>query len=113
MVSERQMTQLSDLYNSRIMELAAAIPRTTRLAQPDATATAHSKLCGSTITVDVVMRAGRIIDFGQNVRAAKSSARRLRNLQRWLRICALCCAMGQPRHPANGPIWRFLSLSAP
>jgi NifU-like protein involved in Fe-S cluster formation len=69
MVSERQMTQLSDLYNSRIMELAAAIPRTTRLAQPDATATAHSKLCGSTITVDVVMRAGRIIDFGQNVRA--------------------------------------------
>jgi NifU-like protein involved in Fe-S cluster formation len=63
------MTQLSDLYNARIMQLAAAIPRTTRLARPDATATAHSKLCGSTITVDIVVRDGRISDFGQNVRA--------------------------------------------
>jgi NifU-like protein involved in Fe-S cluster formation len=63
------MTQLSDLYNTRIMELAAAIPRTVRLSQPDATVTAHSKLCGSTITVDVVVRDGRIADFGQNVRA--------------------------------------------
>jgi NifU-like protein involved in Fe-S cluster formation len=63
------MTQLSDLYNARIMELAAAIPRTVRLARPDATATAHSKLCGSTITVDVMLADGRIADFGQNVRA--------------------------------------------
>jgi NifU-like protein involved in Fe-S cluster formation len=63
------MTQLSDLYNTRIMELAAAIPRTTRLAKPDVTATAHSKLCGSTITVDLVVRDGRVADFGQNVRA--------------------------------------------
>jgi NifU-like protein involved in Fe-S cluster formation len=63
------MTQLSDLYNARIMELAAAIPRTTRLAHADATATAHSKLCGSTITVDLVLSEGRIADFGQNVRA--------------------------------------------
>jgi NifU-like protein involved in Fe-S cluster formation len=63
------MTQLSDLYNTRILELAAAIPRTTRLASPDATATAHSKLCGSTITVDVVVSDGRVTDFGQTVRA--------------------------------------------
>jgi NifU-like protein involved in Fe-S cluster formation len=63
------MTQLSDLYNARIMELAAAIPRTKRLAHPDATATAHSKLCGSTITVDIVVADGRIAEFGQNVRA--------------------------------------------
>jgi NifU-like protein involved in Fe-S cluster formation len=63
------MTQLSDLYNTRIMELAAAIPRTKRLTSPDATATAHSKLCGSTIAVDLVVRDGRITDFGQTVRA--------------------------------------------
>jgi NifU-like protein involved in Fe-S cluster formation len=63
------MTQLSDLYSARIMELAAAIPRTTRLNAPDATATAHSKLCGSTVTVDLVVRDGRIAGFGQNVRA--------------------------------------------
>jgi NifU-like protein involved in Fe-S cluster formation len=68
------MTQLSDLYNARIMELAAAVPRTTRLTHSPtgsqvATATAHSKLCGSTITVDVVLADDRIADFGQNVRA--------------------------------------------
>jgi NifU-like protein involved in Fe-S cluster formation len=63
------MTQLSDLYNTRIMELAAAIPRTKRLTSPDATATAHSKLCGSTIAVDLIVRDGRITDFGQTVRA--------------------------------------------
>jgi NifU-like protein involved in Fe-S cluster formation len=67
------MTQLSDLYNARIMELAAAVPRTKRLSAPAggqaATATAHSKLCGSTITVDLVLADGRIADFGQNVRA--------------------------------------------
>ena len=68
------MTQLSELYNARIMELAAAIPCTRRLTSPAtgaqvATATAHSKLCGSTITVDIVLADGRITDFGQNVRA--------------------------------------------
>ena len=46
------MTQLSDIYNSKILELAAAIPRGQRLPHPDATASAHSKLCGSTINVE-------------------------------------------------------------
>jgi NifU-like protein involved in Fe-S cluster formation len=63
------MTQLSELYSARIMELAAAIPRTARLSAPTATATAHSKLCGSTITIDLVLRDGRISDYGQTVRA--------------------------------------------
>lgn len=63
------MTQLSDIYSTRILELAAAIPRSQRLAAPDATATAHSKLCGSTITVDVVMDGDTIVDYGQTVKA--------------------------------------------
>lgn len=63
------MTQLSDIYSTRILELAAAIPRSERLAAPDATATAHSKLCGSTISVDLVMDGDTIVDFGQTVRA--------------------------------------------
>jgi NifU-like protein involved in Fe-S cluster formation len=63
------MTQLSDLYNARIMELAANIPRTSRLLKPDTTATVHSKLCGSTISVDLVISNGRIVYFGQHVRA--------------------------------------------
>jgi NifU-like protein involved in Fe-S cluster formation len=63
------MTDLDQIYNTRILELAANIPRTTRLVDPDATATAHSKLCGSTVTVDVKMADGRVSDFGQTVKA--------------------------------------------
>ena len=44
---------IDDIYNRRILELAADIPRLGRLEAPDATATAHSKLCGSTVTVDL------------------------------------------------------------
>ena len=60
---------LDDVYNRRILELAADIPRQGRLAAPDATATAHSKLCGSTVTVDVSMREGRVSDFAHDVKA--------------------------------------------
>lgn len=63
------MTALSEIYNSKIMELAAAIPHGERIAAPDATATAHSKLCGSTITVDVDVEDGRVARFGQLVKA--------------------------------------------
>ncbi len=63
------MTQLSELYNSKIIELAAAIGHGKRLAHPDATAKAHSKLCGSTIEVDLVVRDGRVAEYGQTVKA--------------------------------------------
>jgi NifU-like protein involved in Fe-S cluster formation len=63
------MSQLDDLYGNKILELAAAIPHLERLAHPDATATAHSKLCGSTITVDLVMKDGRVAAYGQTVKA--------------------------------------------
>lgn len=63
------MSALDAIYSNRIMELAAAIPRCVRLAKPDATATAHSKLCGSTITVDLKLDGDRVIDFGQTVKA--------------------------------------------
>ena len=60
---------LSDIYNSRILELAGNIPRLGRLEAPDASATAHSKLCGSTVTVDLVVEDGRVADFAHEVRA--------------------------------------------
>lgn len=64
------MAGLEDMYNTRIFELAAEIPRQRRLADADATATAHSKLCGSTVTVDLKLdAAGRVSDFGQTVKA--------------------------------------------
>lgn len=60
---------LDDVYNARILELAASIPRLGRLAQPDGSATAHSRLCGSTVTVDVVMDGDRVAAFGHDVKA--------------------------------------------
>ena len=60
---------LNDVYNSRILELAGNIPRLGRLADPDATATAHSKLCGSTVTVDLKMADGKVTDFAHDVKA--------------------------------------------
>jgi NifU-like protein involved in Fe-S cluster formation len=63
------MTQLSEIYNQRILELAADIPGSERLSHPDATATAHSKLCGSTVTVDLEVDDGKVTAFGQTVKA--------------------------------------------
>ena len=60
---------LNEIYNRRILELAADIPRLGRLPHPDASATAHSKLCGSTVTVDVSLRDGRVSDFAHDVKA--------------------------------------------
>ncbi len=61
---------LSDIYNDRILELAANLPRVGRLGSPDATATAHSKLCGSTVTVDVALGPdGVVTDFAHDVKA--------------------------------------------
>jgi NifU-like protein involved in Fe-S cluster formation len=60
---------LNDVYNSRILELAGNIPRLGRLPGPDATATAHSKLCGSTVTVDLKMEGDTVTDFSHEVKA--------------------------------------------
>jgi NifU-like protein involved in Fe-S cluster formation len=60
---------LDDIYNRRILELAADIPRLGRLAAPMATAVAHSKLCGSKVTVDLVMENGVVTDFAHDVKA--------------------------------------------
>ena len=60
---------LNDVYNRRILELAGDIPRIGRLDQPDATATAHSRLCGSTVTVDLTMDGDVVTDFAHDVKA--------------------------------------------
>jgi NifU-like protein involved in Fe-S cluster formation len=60
---------LDQVYNQRILELAAQIPRVGRLAAPGASATAHSKLCGSTVTVDLTLSDGKVADFAHEVKA--------------------------------------------
>ncbi len=88
---------LNDVYNKRILEFAGNIPLTKRLEAPHATAVAHSKLCGSKVTVDIRMVGDRISDFGHDVKACAlgqasssimarhvigSSAEELRDLRR-------------------------------
>ena len=63
------MTQLNEIYNNRILELAANIGGIERLTDADATATAHSNLCGSTVTVDLKMDGEVVAAFGQTVKA--------------------------------------------
>ena len=60
---------LNDIYNKRIIELAGNIPRLGRLPSPDASATAHSKLCGSTEKIDLKMDGGIVTDFAHDVKA--------------------------------------------
>src|SRR2546430_8527091 len=91
---------LNDVYNSRILELAGNIPRLGRLETPDATATAHSKLCGSAVTVDLKMSGEVVTDFSHEVKACAlgqasssimarnvvgSNARELRELRETMR----------------------------
>ncbi len=60
---------LDDIYNERILAFAGSIDRLGRLERPDATATAHSRLCGSTVTVDVKMDGDVVTDFAHEVKA--------------------------------------------
>ncbi len=62
-------TDLIKLYSARILGLAADIPHLGRLDDPDASVTRRSPLCGSTVTVDVVVRDGTLADLGQDVKA--------------------------------------------
>jgi NifU-like protein involved in Fe-S cluster formation len=60
---------LNEVYNAKILDLAGNIPRLGRLSAPDASATAHSKLCGSTVTVDLKMDGPVVGDFAHDVKA--------------------------------------------
>ena len=60
---------LNDIYSRRILELAADIPLLGRLDEPDASATARSKLCGSTVTVYVKLDGDAVTAFAHDVRA--------------------------------------------
>jgi NifU-like protein involved in Fe-S cluster formation len=68
-MTEAAGEDLIKLYSKRILALAADIPHAERLAHPQASAKKRSPLCGSTVTVDLVVRDGRIAEFGQEVKA--------------------------------------------
>ena len=62
-------SDLVKLYSGRILALAADIPHLGRLPAPGGTSRKRSPLCGSTVTVDLVMQDGRVVAFAQDVKA--------------------------------------------
>jgi NifU-like protein involved in Fe-S cluster formation len=62
-------SDLIKLYSARILGLAADIPHLGRLPTPQGTARRRSPLCGSTVTVDVMIKDGRVAEFAQDVKA--------------------------------------------
>lgn len=62
-------SMLDDIYNKKILGFAADIPRIGRLDSPDGSAKAHSKLCGSTVSVDLKVENGAVTDFAHQVKA--------------------------------------------
>jgi NifU-like protein involved in Fe-S cluster formation len=60
---------IDDLYSAKILSAAANTPRAGRLSAPDGSSEKISKLCGSKITVDLVVTDGAVSDFAQDVKA--------------------------------------------
>jgi NifU-like protein involved in Fe-S cluster formation len=113
---------INEVYNRRILELAGDIPRLGRLPRPQATATAHSKLCGSTVTVDLAMEGDKVSDFAHEVKACAlgqasssvmarhvvgSSAEELRDVRTRMR------KMLKEKGPAPGGKWADLAVLEP
>lgn len=64
-----ESSDLIKLYSTRILGLASDIPHLGRLDAPQASVRKRSPLCGSTVTVDLDMRDGRVSRFAQDVKA--------------------------------------------
>ncbi|MDP9137959.1 MAG: iron-sulfur cluster assembly scaffold protein [Pseudomonadota bacterium] len=113
---------LDDIYNRRILALAAEIPHLRRLDHPDATAVAHSKLCGSRVTVDINMSGDVVSDFGHDVKACAlgqaSSSIMARNVvgatgAELRRVRSEMYAMLKENGPAPDGKWRELDALSP
>jgi SUF system NifU family Fe-S assembly protein len=113
---------LNDIYNEKILSFAANIPRLGRLNHPQASATAHSKLCGSTVTVDLSMEGDKVSDFAHDVKACAlgqasssimahnvigASAEELRALRERMR------AMLKEKGPPPSGKWKDLEILEP
>ena len=60
---------IDDLYSTRLLALAANLPRLGTLPAPDARAERTAKLCGSRVAVELTMAGGVVTDFAQEVQA--------------------------------------------
>ena len=64
-----EIAMIDDVYNTRILDFAGNIPRIGKLDDADASATAHSKLCGSKVTIWLKLDGDHVSDFAHDVKA--------------------------------------------
>ncbi|WP_283194613.1 iron-sulfur cluster assembly scaffold protein [Rhizobium sp. AN80A] len=60
---------MDDIYNSKILEFAGNIPLIGSLEEADASAQAHSKLCGSKVRIWLKMDGDTVSAFAHDVKA--------------------------------------------
>ena len=63
------LAELGELYSEKILAIAGNPPAAPRLAAPDASVKRVSRLCGSTVEVDIVVDGGVVAQYGHTVRA--------------------------------------------
>lgn len=56
-----------DIYNQKILEYAGNLPDLPRLETPDASARRHSRVCGSTIEIDLSVSDNSVVAYGHEV----------------------------------------------
>lgn len=61
--------ELSDLYSEKILDLAGNALQPGRLSAADASARKVSRVCGSVIEVDLIVRDGVIVGYGHEISA--------------------------------------------
>lgn len=62
-------TDLMALYSRRLLALAADIDHVGRLDDPDGSVMKRSPQCGSSVTADLRISQGKIVEFAQEIRA--------------------------------------------
>jgi NifU-like protein involved in Fe-S cluster formation/TusA-related sulfurtransferase len=110
------------IYSPKVFQLARSLPSASRLAAPDATAEAQSKLCGSAIAVDIIVLEGKVNAYAQRVKAClfgrASAAIVAREIvgtpaAEILQISSEMRAMLEKNGPAPGGRWADLAALAP
>ncbi len=113
---------LNDIYNRRILELAGNIPHIGHLEEANGRATAHSKLCGSTVHVELLVKDGKVVDFAHDVKACAlgqaSSSIMARNiigvdLAELKQVQAQMLAMLKENGPPPGGKWADCAVLEP
>lgn len=60
---------INQIYSDRILELAGNLPQLTPLSAPDASARRVSRICGSTIDVELRIERGIVVEYAHDVNA--------------------------------------------